>query len=428
MKICFVPIDNRPVCYSLAKDIAAIDEDIELLTPPREFLGDLTKSARVNEILDWLENIPACDAMVLSLDTIAYGGLIPSRRSPDSLEEIKARLNRLKPLLKNKKVYAFSSIMRISNNNYNEEEKEYWKDWVKKIFEYSYSGVNDGIPQAILDDYLATRKRNFEINKTYLNWGLNTLIFSKDDCAPKGFNVDEARELERLGAKTKTGADEIPLTLLARAIEKEIKVFVEFTEPDYKDCISNYEDVSIEKSVQGQLELGGFTQVLTREEADIILVVNNFVERQGEHVMGWTTQPFRKTFTPPDKPYAVADVRYANGADNDFVVQILQDFPAYGYAGWNTSANTLGSLLAGVKVKWNAKKYSDKAFRKLQMIRLLDDWAYQANVRINGETPQLEDLMKPYEERLTRYLEFKPVNPITYSYPWKRSFEIEVSL
>ncbi|DAB19277.1 TPA: hypothetical protein CPT98_01390 [Candidatus Gastranaerophilales bacterium HUM_19] len=428
MKICFVPIDNRPVCYSLAKDIAAIDEDIELLTPPREFLGDLTKSARVNEILDWLENIPACDAMVLSLDTIAYGGLIPSRRSPDSLEEIKARLNRLKPLLKNKKVYAFSSIMRISNNNYNEEEKEYWKDWGKKIFEYSYSGVNDGIPRAILDDYLATRKRNFEINKTYLNWGLNTLIFSKDDCAPKGFNVDEARELERLGAKTKTGADEIPLTLLARAIEKEIKVFVEFTEPDYKDCISNYEDVSIEKSVQGQLELGGFTQVLTREEADIILVVNNFVERQGEHVMGWTTQPFRKTFTPPDEPYAVADVRYANGADNDFVVQILQDFPAYGYAGWNTSANTLGSLLAGVKVKWNAKKYSDKAFRKLQMIRLLDDWAYQANVRINGETPQLEDLMKPYEERLTRYLEFKPVNPITYSYPWKRSFEIEVSL
>ncbi len=428
MKICFVPIDNRPVCYSLAKDIAAIDEDIELLTPPREFLGDLTKSARVNEILDWLENIPACDAMVLSLDTIAYGGLIPSRRSPDSLEEIKARLNRLKPLLKNKKVYAFSSIMRISNNNYNEEEKEYWKDWGKKIFEYSYSGVNDGIPRAILDDYLATRKRNFEINKTYLNWGLNTLIFSKDDCAPKGFNVDEARELERLGAKTKTGADEIPLTLLARAIEKEIKVFVEFTEPDYKDCISNYEDVSIEKSVQGQLELGGFTQVLTREEADIILVVNNFVERQGEHVMGWTTQPFRKTFTPPDKPYAVADVRYANGADNDFVVQILQDFPAYGYAGWNTSANTLGSLLAGVKVKWNAKKYSDKAFRKLQMIRLLDDWAYQANVRINGETPQLEDLMKLYEERLTRYLEFKPVNPITYSYPWKRSFEIEVSL
>lgn len=134
MKICFIPIDNRPVCYNLAKDIAAIDENIELFIPPREFLGDLTRSAGVNEIIEWIENIPECDAMVISLDTIAYGGLIPSRRSPDSIDKIKIRLNRLKPLLEGKKVYAFSSIMRISNNNYNEEEKEYWKDWGKKNF------------------------------------------------------------------------------------------------------------------------------------------------------------------------------------------------------------------------------------------------------------------------------------------------------
>ncbi len=430
MKICFIPIDNRPVCYNLAKDIAAIDENIELFIPPREFLGDLTRSAGVNEIIEWIENIPECDAMVISLDTIAYGGLIPSRRSPDSIDKIKIRLNRLKPLLEGKKVYAFSSIMRISNNNYNEEEKEYWKDWGKKIFEYSYSGVNDGIPQAILDDYLATRKRNFEINKTYLNWGLNTLIFSKDDCAPKGFNVDEARELERLGAKTKTGADEIPLTLLARAIEKEIKVFVEFTEPDYKDCISNYEDVSIEKSVQGQLELGGFTQVQTREEADVILIVNNFIEKQGEHVMGWTTQPFRKTFTPPDKPYAIADVRYANGADNDFVEQLLQQIDLknfYGYAGWNTSANTIGSLLAGVKVRWNAGKYNEAAFKRLQIIRFLDDWAYQANVRGMIENPcDIQDLMKPYEIKLAEI--FGQILPIEYLYPWSRKFEVEISI
>ncbi len=430
MKICFIPIDNRPVCYNLAKDIAAIDENIELFIPPREFLGDLTRSAGVNEIIEWIENIPECDAMVISLDTIAYGGLIPSRRSTDSLEDIKSRLKRLKPLLKNKKVYAFSSIMRISNNNYNEEEKEYWKDWGKKIFEYSYSGVNDGIPQAILDDYLATRKRNFEINKTYLNWGLNTLIFSKDDCAPKGFNVDEARELERLGAKTKTGADEILLTLLARAIEKEIKVFLEFTEPDYKDCISNYEDVSIEKSVQGQLELGGFTQVQTREEADVILIVNNFIEKQGEHVMVWTTQPFRKTFTPPDKPYAIADVRYANGADNDFVEQLLPQIDLknfYGYAGWNTSANTIGSLLAGVKVRWNTGKYNEAAFKRLQMIRFLDDWAYQANVRGMIENPcDIQDLMKPYEIKLAEI--FGQIPPIEYLYPWSRKFEVEISI
>ncbi len=428
MKTAFIPIDNRPVCYSLAKDIAAMDEDIELYLPPRELLGDLTKTADTESLFKWLENLPEIDSMVLSLDTLAYGGLIPSRRSKDTYEEIKTRMERLKPILEGKNVYAFSSIMRISNNNYNEEEKEYWKDWGKEIFAYSFSGVNEGIPPEILEDYLATRKRNFEINKTYLDWGLDTLIFSKDDCATKGFNVDEALELERMGGKTKTGADEIPLTLLARAIEKEIKVFVEYTEPDYKACVSNYEDVSIEKSVQGQLELGGFVQVQTKEEADIVLVVNNFVEKQGELVMGWPTKPYDKIFIPPEKPYAVADVRFANGADNAFVTQLLEKLDLanfYGYSGWNTSANTLGSLLAGIKVKWQAKKYNDGAFKRLQAIRFLDDWAYQANVRGLIDKPcDIKELMAPFEDKLLMLLGSKP----DYTYPWDRKFEVEVIL
>ncbi len=429
MRICFIPIDNRPVCYNLAKDIAAIDENIELLLPPREYLGDLTKTAKIDKIIEWMENIPQCDSMVLSLDTIAYGGLIPSRRGTGSFDEIKNRLERLKLLLNGKKVFAFSSIMRISNNNYNEEEKEYWKDYGKKIFNYSYSGINEGIPQEILDDYLATRKRNFDINKLYLEWKeFDTLIFSKDDCAPKGFNVDEAKELEALGGKTKTGADEIPLTLLARAIEKDIKIFVKYTEPDYKDCVSNYEDVSIKKSVLGQLELSGFKIAKTEDEADLVLIVNNFIEKQGEHVMGWATLPYADKFIPPSKAWAVADVRYANGADNNFVEQLLPliDEKFYGYAGWNTSANSLGSLLACIKVKYQAKKYNSYNFNKLQMIRFLDDWAYQANIRVNGTTPDIKNLMKPYENRLSFLLDNN--TNIAYSFPWNRSFEVEVTI
>ena len=237
MKIAFLPIDNRPVCYTLAKDITDIDESIELYLPPREFLGDLTKTANIEKLINWLENLPPVDNMILSLDTLVYGGLIPSRRSKETLEELKLRLKRIKPLLEDKNVYAFSSIMRISNNNYNEEEKEYWANYGKKIFEFSFSGGKNksDIPNEIIEDYLATRRRNFEINKLYLEWqkeGLfDTLIFSKDDCAEKGFNVDEARELEKLGGKTKTGADEIPLTLLARSIKKEIKIYPEFLDP-----------------------------------------------------------------------------------------------------------------------------------------------------------------------------------------------------
>lgn len=434
MKICFIPIDNRPVCYNLAKEIAAMDGDIELFLPPREFLGDLKKNAKVNNILEWLENQPESDAIILALDTIAYGGLIPSRRSSDSIDDIISHLLRLKPLLYGKKVYAFSSIMRISNNNYSEEEKEYWAEYGKKIFEYSFSGINNGIPREILEDYLATRKRNFEINKLYLKWQkegvFETLIFSKDDCASRGFNVEEAKELERLGGKTKTGADEIPLTLLARAVKKDIKIFIRYTEPEYKNCISNYEDVSIEQSVTGQLELGGFQTVQNLNDADIILIVNNFIKKQGELVMEWDTEPFNKIFTAPELPYAVADVRYANGADNAFIKQLLPQIDLnnfFGYAGWNTSANTLGSLLAGIKIKWKAKKYNEKAFCKLQMIRFLDDWAYQANVRKTIPAPcGIKELMTPFEKILTK--KFNQTTSIKYSFPWQRKFEVEINI
>lgn len=438
MKICLIPIDNRPVCYNLAKDICAIDEDIEFFIPPREYLGSLTKYADSDIIIDWLMHLPQMDAIILSLDTIAYGGLIPSRRIRDSYDEIKTRVERIKPILAGKKVYAFSSIMRISNNNYNEEEKEYWKDWGKKIFDYSYNSCKywhpheTDIPKDILEDYLETRKRNFEINKMYLDWQkegfFDTLIFSKDDCAEYGFNVEEAKELENLGGKTKTGADEIPLTLLARAIKKDIKVFPVYTEPEYKNCISNYEDVSIEKSVLGQLELGGFNVVNNENDADVVLVVNNFVEKQGELVMDWSTKPYVHKFIPPNKPYAAADVRFANGADNGFINQLFDyQLPEYGYAGWNTSANTLGSLLAGLKVKFNAKKYNDEAFKKLQLIRYLDDWAYQANVRGQISEPcDIKDLMKPYEEKICSELGLSVET--NYIYPWDRKFEIEVKI
>jgi len=441
MKIAFLPIDNRPVCYTLPKLLAGIDDSIEFSIPPRELLGDLNKSANVDELFNWLENLPLQDKIILSLDTIAYGGLIPSRRCPQSFEEIKERIFKLKEILKKKdcEIYAFSSIMRISNNNFNIEEKEYWSEFGKKIFEYSYNLHKNGktetdIPQEILKDYLETRKRNFEINKIYLEWQkegfFNTLIFSKDDCAEYGLNVKEAQELEKLGGYTKTGADEIPLSLLSRAINGKVKICPIFLEPEYKHLISNYEDVSIEQSVKGQIELAN-CEITQEKDADIILFINNFKKHQGEIVMGVDTESFNREFVTPDKPYMIADVRFANGSDNNFVKTFFEnkiyDKNFYGYSAWNTSANTLGSLICAAKIKFLALKYNKENFDKLQITRLLDDWAYQANVRQMLKTPDTNELtllMKNYEQIVSNALNTN-IN-VKYSYPWNRLFEVEI--
>ena len=439
MKIGFVPIDNRPVCYTLPEQIAAIDESIELFMPDKNLLGSLTKYADTDKLFEWLKNLPELDAVIISLDTLAYGGLISSRRCPDKFEQIKSRIEKLKEILsqKNAEIYAFSSIMRISNNNINEEEKEYWNKWGKKIFNYSYCMDKYGtvcqkeIPDEILEDYLNTRKRNFEINKIYLDWQkqgfFNTLVFSKDDCAEFGFNVQEAKTLEKLGGFVKTGADEIPLSLLARAIKGDVKIAPVFLEPQYKNLISNYEDIPVEKSVSGQIELAG-CKISNENDADILLYVNNFKKHQGEIVMGIDTEPFNGTWETPLKPYMIADIRFANGADNKFVEQIFKtdfDDNFYGYSAWNTTANTLGSLICAAKIKYLAKNYSENAFKKLAISRFLDDWAYQANVR------QQKPDKKTVKKNMTKFEKIicDKINlntNINYKFPWNRLFEVEI--
>ncbi len=201
-----------------------------------------------------------------------------------------------------------------------------------------------------------------------------------------------------------------------------------------KDLISNYEDISIEKSVQAQIELCG--GILSDENnADLILLVNNFEEKQGEIVMGTKTKPFSAKLDLPSKPFMIADVRFANGADNKFIEKLFKkklDFNNfYGYSGWNTSANTLGSLLCAAVVRFFAQDYNEEAFNKLQMVRFLDDWAYQANIRQDmskaSKRPnviKLKFLMLQYEKKLKKILGIKP--RIKYYFPWKRFFEIGV--
>lgn len=466
MKIAFIPIDNRPVCYQLPLQISGLDKHNKLFIPDKKLLGDLTKYADIDALLKWLDELNDVDAVIIALDTIAYGGLIPSRRCSDDYEVIRNRIDRLCKILSKKKakIYAFSSIMRISNNNINEEEKDYWSQYGKRIFEYSYNlhkmeknceGENllacncaaTRIPENILQDYLNTRKRNYRINTYYVELAksgiFDTLVFSKDDCSPFGLNVKEAQALTLLAKETKnifvkTGADEIPLTLLSRALNacKYIKVAPVYTNEDSINKISKYEDISVKESVISQIELSG-AMVSDIEHCDMVLLVNNFKNEQGELVMNIEEPLFNGSLTLPDKPYFIADILNANGSDNNFVNALfankhIKEF--FGYAAWNTTGNTLGSALSCALTYFGAKCPDKHAFQTLQLTRFLDDWAYQANVRAmirnnpeNLSNNAVKIKMKEFEEIIFNKFGLKKTDA-KYSFPWNRFFEIEITL
>ena len=465
-KIALIPIDNRPVCYTLPKMITDINEDIELLLPNRKLLGSLTQNANINALFEWLDEIKNVDFIVICADTLLYGGLIPSRRTSDTKEILEQRIIKLRNILLKKdscKTFLFSSIMRISNNNINEEEKEYWSNWGEKIFAYSYNlhrfeiegdssakqlakDLAKEIPNDILIDWLTTRERNFSINKMLLKLYddkiIDTLVYSKDDCAKYGFNVKEAKFLEyeaekRQNVFVKTGADERPLTLLSRCLscDKKIKIAPVYTNPNAINEISKYEDISVENSVKSQILTAG-AEFSTFENADLIMYVNNFKNHQGEIVMDIETENFSGTIQTFDKPYFIIDILNANGADNNFIKKLkekinLNNF--YGYSAWNTTGNSLGGGIAAAISKFLSKKINEETFKKLQLTRFLDDWAYQANIRqiIKSQNiqnqQQIKELFKPYENEIKNFLKNKDYE-IKYSFPWNRYFEIEIEI
>ena len=455
MKIALIPIDNRPICYDLAQDILSCHKNIELFMPDIKFLGGLKTNSNIDEIFKFMDNLSAIDYLIVSLDTIAYGGLVNSRRCDDSFETIKNRVDKFFSLAKkcSKKILAFSSVMRISNNNINEEEKSYWSDYGTKIFKWSYEIHKNGsakcdIPDKILNDYLNTRKRNFEINKIYLNYAhegfFDTLIFSKDDCAPYGINVKEALELEKLSKNSnnilvKTGADEIPLSLISRAVseDKNIAISPIFIKDESKNLISKYEDITLFDCVKSQIELAGLK---IDSRAKLNFIINNFEDEQGDLVLGDRINKIKSIpiFKPP---YFIADVNNANGADDGLIEELLkQNYnDLYGYCGYNTSANTIGCTILSAITKYMAQSdnaFDETAFKKLQFIRLLDDWAYQAHIRkyVREKAPDFNKALKEkeselnlYAEKIARYLSFN-YSKIEYSLPWNRSFEIRIKV
>jgi Protein of unknown function (DUF4127) len=527
MKTLLIPLDDRPVTYSFPALIARVAR-VEAILPPRHLMGALTRPAQIEELLTFAEGVIAKQepsAVIVSLDSLLYGGLITGRRSLEDIKTIMARLDRVKkwktlspvpPM-----IMAQSSIMRISDNYDNTEEKEYWSRFGREIFEWSaclhrlakgekpatglLESLERRIPAEIRQDYLDTRRRNFSVNMTMLksmNEGyLDYLIFSQDDSGAYGLNVSEKERLiatsNQLGLTDKVsiyaGADEVLMTLLSRLLISADKnqnaqsapgAVVYFSPAGCSAVASRYEGQDIGTTVASHVEAAGLKMAAgTKDDATaggadvrsvgantFTLIIHGPSERQGDHITlpGLadlshvdTSQTVTETLSLIERAVdrvIIADVAYANGGDPKLVEELLKRpdllLKIKSYGGWNTTGNTMGSTLALAVSYWAAndssaqaqaqapaqaqgqalaqavvvKNQLSEAHKQCLFVRLVDDWAYQACVReqLFGEasTQKLAELIGPYIAKINNALDMEP--SVRLSFPWKRTFEIEI--
>ena len=424
-RVLLIPLDDRPPCLQFPVMIGNIG-DTEVVTPPREMLGRFTVPGDTKRIAGWLrsQNLRSFDAIVVSVDMLAYGGLVNSRvhrtTLPEALKQLEVLrvLHRWAPKLP---IYGFNVIMRLAPTA--DGRNEAYRDKLSRWAEISPEAQKDAalaqevarlkrdIPAAALSDYKRARARNFAVNQASVEMvrsGIfDYLILSQDDAKPRGVHVADR---ERLIAKARQlnlshrvavqpGADEVAMLLLARALNKRFqytpRIAAIYSSESTRNNVAPFEDRPLHRTVSFHIVATGSRELQNITEADILFYVYGSRAEAGIAVQ-FAEQIAREV--ERGRRVIVADIDYkgdVQGADPKFTEEMHRRnvFPRLvGYASWNTAGNTIGTALPhGIIYALASEKLADRsslrnehiasAQMKFLIHRLVDDYIYHSLVR-----------------------------------------------
>jgi len=490
--LLFVPADNRPVSLEYAVDTVKA-ANFNILVPPEEYLAGRGRTGEPEQIWDWLnENASKADALVLSADTLIYGGLVDSRTHDFSdfvLEWRMRRFERLRQRNPQVPIYVFSTIMRSPQGTAGGVEPSYYETYGPDIFlltalqdkaesaglspdeEQNLHRLQTTVPADYLADWLQRRNKNFRVNAKLVELTkeriFDYLLIGRDDTSPFSQSHKESRLLGKMAASLPAdtyssfpGADQLGMVLLARAYNELNRnkpvVEIQYTLGAGPSTVASYEDQPVDPTLRDHIMAAGGLVAGKSQHPDLVLAVNTPLSNRTPEAGVFENLPLHSEATnryvmdiakrlKAGEPVAVADIAFANGADNSFLKELydqglLDKLSAY--SGWNTASNTLGYAVGQGMM---AREMSDEARKRLLLVRYLDDWVYQANVRkeiyreIFTDGKRSPEYLNWHEAEITALTDAKIkafarqylwVDPaaINISFPWNRMFEIKVEI
>lgn len=301
--IILLPLDERPCNFDFPPKIFN-GEKYTIIRP--EHLGQKKTPASYEFIRDFLlANIEKADAAVISIDTLLYGGLIPSRLHHLSKETVLERLMLLKELREKNpqvKLYAFQCIMRCPKYSSDDEEPDYYELYGKEIHHIGRLthleklGMGDAdelselkakVDPAALKDYLDRRAFNGSFNIRTLDLvedgTIDFLIIPQDDSAKYGYTaMDQKTVRAKIDEKVLNdrvilypGADELGMVLVSRAINalenNTPRVYLKYASTLAPQLIPNYEDRSLNETVKYHVMAAGCIAVPSLADADVVM-------------------------------------------------------------------------------------------------------------------------------------------------------------
>ncbi len=461
-RILLIPLDDRPPCLQFPVKMGLIG-DAEIVTPPRELLGRFTEFGKSDEIIKWLktQNLKSFDAAIVSIDMLAYGGLVAMRvhQTDDATAvrriEFIREMRRLAPKMK---IYGSSVIMRLAPTGdvKNEAYRANLARWAEVSVEADAKSKSETaklekeIPAFALADYKVARARDLKINLKTIDLTregvIDYLILSQDDAKPKGIHVADREKLiaetARLNLKEKIavqpGADEVSMLLLARSLTDKYdyhpRIKAVYSSDVTKNKFMPYEDRALNQTVSFHIKAVGASEVADEKQADIWFYVfaSRFENGRAESFAGEIAEKIAA-----NQRVIVADVDPkgdVQGGGVIFAEELLNKKifkRLYSYAAWNTAGNTIGTTLPqgvvfAVKEKIYTKLKKENHARWLEknevkinrtqqaqdwfmLNRLFDDYVYHSIVRpdaLNFIRSNKWNSFRLTDEQTTKVVEF----------------------
>lgn len=501
-EIIYIPHDDRPISLKQTADVIE-RAGYKVITPPKNLLGNRNSLGNPEELWKWYEAFMKqaqkdkkieIVASVLSSDSLLYGSLVGSRKHNYTERELLNRVKKFAEVRKkypNSPLYVFSSIMRTPKSAAasGHMEPKYYDNYGEDIFRYTALldkqesvGLNQRnekelaflrnlLPKSALSDWQGRRNKNFNANKALIdlakNNTFNYLLLGRDDNAPYSATHAERRKLLKYSLslsndveRTAAGIDEAGMLLLTRAVLKDKQlspyIYVRYNWGSGEFVVPAYSDEAIDYSINDEIEIAGATRTDDAKNADLILTVNtnpngktgdgalysnDIKAREGTRYFVDTIEEYLAM----KKPVAVADIAFANGADNALMETLKKRnllFKLTGYAGWNTATNSTGFAIGYSLLAKNMDKANKDALLKA---RYLDDWLYQGNIRtivarqltwlngdgvygaLNDKREWAEDRVHHiFESFLREDLPVVKASDIKIDLPWNRMFEADI--
>lgn len=419
--VVVVPLDDRPVTLQLPRMLGEV-AGIEVRTPPRRLLGNYLVPGDPDGLSRWLSSGATrdADAFVLSTDMLVYGGLVASRVPgvPNWLGYSRLRdAAALREQRPGAAIFAFGTVMRLAPTGVPSlgaaapffAAGEAWP-LLQTYANLPDPPAGEALDKArrlrerlgpLLDDYLATRRRNLDVDLFALRLtaegGFDRLVLGQDDAGPQGLHIRDladlraARERDHVEdrAAIEPGADELGMALEAAAFARRARwtpaVRVVYSTPDGARFQDPLEFAPVDTTAGDLIRTCGGRRVAGGADIDLYIKVTGTTEAQERiFIDGIAASVAAGRLT------TVADLTFLRGDDAEqraLVEHLIERGLAgrlAGFASWNTAANSLGTALpAAIAVGTGTRlgSFDRRALAQFLLDRYVDDYAFHQFVR-----------------------------------------------